>query len=153
MILLVLLAVKMVSVLGASVPGPRLGATSVRSQSDFHLPLDSRPDPAMEPDPAIELVSDAGERSTPRAVPPVGWRRTADGWQHVSTWSKSLSEVIPLGQRVLAQQNQEPLWARELMQSFRAIPPGCFAIGQLLCIVVLFAVHKSSKILKTRFFR
>ena len=73
----------------------------------------------------------------PRAVLPTGWRRTADGWQHVSSWAAA-TRRIPLSQRVIAQRNAQPVWMRRAMASIRQIPPGSFALAQLACVGLLF---------------
>ncbi len=76
--------------------------------------------------------------SGPRAVLPAGWRRTADGWQHVSTWKESPIKRLSLSQLVLAQRDAEPFWLRQATEYLRRTPPGCFALAQLLCVGLLF---------------
>lgn len=81
----------------------------------------------------------------PRAVLPVGWRRTADGWQHVSEWAAA-TRSIPLSQHVVAQRNAQPAWLRAVMDSIRQIPPSSFAFAQLASVGLLFGMVNRRKI-------
>ncbi|MEM9368778.1 MAG: hypothetical protein AAGD07_22535 [Planctomycetota bacterium] len=74
---------------------------------------------------------------TRRAVPPIGWRRTVDGWQHVSTWRANPMARIPLPQQILAQQSREPLWCRNLFAWLRSVPPLGFAATQLVIVFLI----------------
>ncbi|MEM8910630.1 MAG: hypothetical protein AAGC97_02590 [Planctomycetota bacterium] len=76
-----------------------------------------------------------------RAVPPVGWRRTADGWQHVSTWL--MTGRPSLGQLIHTQRKQEPVWMQQWMQAIRQVPPQWFAMGQIALIIAVVAVARS----------
>ncbi|MCM2373211.1 hypothetical protein [Aporhodopirellula aestuarii] len=94
----------------------------------------------------------------PRAVLPQGWRRTASGWQHVSTWSAIPDQTLSLTEHVIAQRDAEPPWLREGMAMLRQIHPGWIAIAQLTAVGVLFLAsrHQSDQTCPTRrryFFR
>lgn len=80
-----------------------------------------------------------------RAVLPTGWRRTANGWQHVSSWAAATRRV-PLSQRVVAQRNAHPVWMRKAMDSIRQIPPGSFALAQLASVGLLFWLVNRKKV-------
>lgn len=88
----------------------------------------------------------ASQESAPqgvrRAVLPVGWRRTAQGWQHVSTWRRVARNELTLSQRIVAQQRAEPLWLRAGLAKIRRTPPGCFAMAQLLAVGILFLIPR-----------
>lgn len=83
------------------------------------------------------------DASRPRAVPPVGWRRTATGWQHVSTWRPFSIERTSLAEQVVSQREAEPRWLRDMTASLRRTPPGCFALAQLLAVGLLFLFFSS----------
>ncbi len=74
-----------------------------------------------------------------QAVPPVGWRRTADGWQHVSSWQTHV-DSISLSQRMIAQRESQPDWLRHTMTYIRRTPPGCFALAQIGGVALLFLI-------------
>lgn len=92
-------------------------------------PRASKPDVSSETSPHRPSTSGKG-----RAVLPLGWRRTAQGWQHVSTWTKPLEPLPSLHERILAQRAAEPSWVRRLMSVIRSIPPIGIAILQLAAI-------------------
>ncbi|WP_146576484.1 hypothetical protein [Neorhodopirellula pilleata] len=75
-----------------------------------------------------------------RAVLPVGWRRTSEGWEHVSTWGWATQNELTLSQRIVAQRRAEPVWLQAALAKIRRTPPGCFALAQLLCVGILFLV-------------
>lgn len=80
-----------------------------------------------------------------RAVPPTGWRRTAQGWQHVSTWGP-VTDDLSIGQRIIAQRDSETVWLNHFLTKIRRTPPGCFAIAQLLCVGILLMTVRIAKL-------
>ena len=71
------------------------------------------------------------------AVPPEGWRRTKDGWEHVSTWRPT---ARPLGEIVLQQEMREPKWMKSALAGVRGIPPLAFGLFQITAIAVIVNV-------------
>lgn len=68
---------------------------------------------------------------------PEGWRRTANGWEHVSTWPPP---PRPLGDWIASQQAREPKWVQRTLAELRETPPLIFAMIQITAIaaVVVF---------------
>lgn len=50
-------------------------------------------------------------------------------------------EIPSLTERVLAQQNREPIWMRAILQGIREIPPFWFAAGQIVLLAGWYFVH------------
>ena len=100
-----------------------------------------------DPSSPVPVSTDRSNPTTKRsrAVLPHGWRRTADGWQHVSSWAAA-TRRIPLSQRIVAQQNAQPVWMRNAMDSIRQIPPGSFALAQLVSVGLLFWLVNRKKV-------
>ena len=73
------------------------------------------------------------------AVPPEGWRRTKDGWEHVSTWRPV---PRPLGEIVLEQEKREPAWMKSALAGVRGIPPLAFGLFQMTAIAVVVNLTK-----------
>lgn len=73
------------------------------------------------------------------AVPPEGWRRTKDGWEHVSTWRPA---PRPLGEIVLEQEMREPTWMKSALAGVRGIPPLAFSLFQITAIAVVVNLTK-----------
>jgi hypothetical protein len=72
---------------------------------------------------------------------PVGWRRTAFGWEHTSNWlapDKSIDHWIE------EQKSREPAWIQRALALIRNTPPLVFAVMQLSMItaVVLITTRK-----------
>jgi hypothetical protein len=75
----------------------------------------------------------------PSAVAPEGWRRTVDGWEHVSSWTsiKSINRLIA------EQQALEPRWVRVSFARLRRISPLMVALLQITAIAAIMNVAKS----------
>jgi hypothetical protein len=67
------------------------------------------------------------------SVAPQGWRRTVNGWEHVSQWQ--LPPPRPLQEWISVQQQREPDWAEATLQRLRDLPPVNYALFQLTAIV------------------
>lgn len=81
-------------------------------------------------------------QTAPRAVPPRGWRRTSNGWEHVSTWSTIPARTVTLNDHIIAQRDAEPIWLRQAMRALRGIHPSYFALGQILAVGTLFVLSR-----------
>ena len=77
------------------------------------------------------------------SVLPQGWRRTANGWEHVSRWQNPAS--LPLGELVLNQQQREPAWMKAVLRTLRMLPPLAFALMQLTAIAMIVWVAEARK--------
>jgi hypothetical protein len=77
------------------------------------------------------------------SVPPQGWRRTANGWEHVSGWQQLASR--PLGELVLNQRRREPVWIQTALRTLRQLPPLTFALLQLTAIAAIVWVAEARK--------
>lgn len=79
----------------------------------------------------------------PRSVPPVGWRRTANGWEHVSEWPsahtplKGISAQVSISDRIVSLEKSEPAHLRHWMDRLRATHPVIIALGQIACVGLL----------------
>jgi len=134
---LILLLVQTVSALHEA-PGPPVMSSSVVTK---YLLASGNPTSVRAAQLSGQPLSGQPLSGLPRSVLPRGWRRTASGWQHVSTWSTAVPiRRLSLGEQILAQRAAEPVWLRTAMHSFRRTPPGCFALAQLLGVGVLFLV-------------
>jgi hypothetical protein len=80
------------------------------------------------------------------SVPPHGWRRTINGWEHVSAWRSPSSR--PLGEIVSIQRQREPAWLQQSLRRLRELPPLIFALFQLTAIAAIIWVADAHK--KTR---
>ncbi|TWU47615.1 hypothetical protein Poly51_54160 [Rubripirellula tenax] len=91
-------------------------------------------------------ISSDGERvgvpSTIVSHQPVGWRRTATGWEDSSKWAPL---PRPLGQWIAAQQDREPLWAARILATLRDTPPLIFALFQITAITAVVAFTERRK--------
>ncbi len=91
----------------------------------------------------------AGPSVTPQvgvSVLPKGWRRTSNGWEHVSHWRNPAS--LPLGELVVSQRQREPVLIQKILRSLREVPPLAFAMLQLTAIAAIVWVAEEQK--KTR---
>lgn len=83
--------------------------------------------------------------SGPRAVPPVGWRRTANGWENSAEWPAAhsqkggISAQVSLSDQILLQQKREPAVLRRSMDTLRSTHPAIIASVQVASVLVLFA--------------
>lgn len=107
-----------------SVVTPRTLATV---RADIH-PED---EPSGPLPPESELVLLDAYPSNP--VAPQGWRRTANGWEHVSTWRLSR----PLGEIIRTQRAREPVWIQFTLARLRDIPPWIYALLQIAAITMI----------------
>lgn len=75
----------------------------------------------------------------PRSVPPTGWRRTCNGWEHVSTWQSLGTSINDL----IAQQcQQEPAWIRGIFAKIRSVSPLMLALFQITAIAAIINVTR-----------
>ncbi len=90
-------------------------------------------------------VSVLGVSSGPKSVPPEGWRRTAAGWQHVSTWPKQNDSINSL---LATQKSREPAMVRRAVQMIGGLSPATFALMQILAIglIAVFASRYQSEL-------
>jgi hypothetical protein len=77
------------------------------------------------------------------AVAPEGWRRTARGWEHVSTWP---ALPRPLGEIIRHQQDREPLWIQFILGTLRNVPPLAFALLQIVTVAAIVMLAKPRKL-------
>ncbi len=88
---------------------------------------------ADEVAPAVEVLDDEAMARLV-AVAPQGWRKTADGWEHVSTWNmptKSLNDWIE------EQEAAEPKWIRGTFDHIRQVSPIIIGMLQLTMIALV----------------
>lgn len=88
--------------------------------------------------PETELVLLGSRRPNP--VAPEGWRRTDQGWEHVSTWRPI---PRPLGEIIETQLDQEPAWVRFILDRLRSVPPLMFALIQITAIAAIVNVARN----------
>ncbi len=91
----------------------------------------------VELPPETELVLLESRRPNP--VAPQGWRKTKDGWEHVSTWpqpGKSINQWID------TQHDQEPPWLRHTFARLRTISPLMIALMQITAIALIVNVSR-----------
>lgn len=88
--------------------------------------------------PETELV--LLDKRRPNPVAPTGWRRTAQGWEDVSTWRPA---PRPLGEIIATQVDREPVWAREILGRLRGVPPLMFAMVQITAIAAIVRFAKN----------
>ena len=74
------------------------------------------------------------------SVSPEGWRRTSQGWEHVSTW-RSI-ETRSLGEIIDGQLKTEPAWVQFTLEKLRNVPPLMFAVLQITLIAVVVNVFR-----------
>jgi hypothetical protein len=78
----------------------------------------------------------AGEvRASP--LDPDGWRRTTNGWEHISTWPPP---PRPLAEWIHSQQTREPIWVQRTLAELRQTPPLVFALIQITAIVAVVVI-------------
>ena len=81
-------------------------------------------------------------------VAPEGWRRTDQGWEHVSTWPPI---PRPLFEIIQSQQDREPAWIQLLLAKLRNVPPLIFALIQVTAIAVIVNARGSKQNSPERF--
>ena len=101
------------------------------------------PGVSMNPLVASQTLAVSADAATPgiRSVPPEGWRRTRNGWEHVSSW---MTSQTPLSELVETQQDREPAWMRSVLGTLRSIPPLAFAAIQLGLIAVIVRLTRDT---------
>lgn len=88
---------------------------------------------ALPPETKLVLL---GSRR-PNPVAPEGWRRTDQGWEHVSTWRPI---PRPLDEIIATQVDREPAWIRNILDRLRSVPPLMFALIQVTAIAAIVNV-------------
>jgi hypothetical protein len=87
-----------------------------------------------------ELVLLTSRRPNP--IAPQGWRRTAQGWEHVSNWPPL---PRPLGEIIMRQQEREPAWIRFTLATIRGIPPLAFGMIQIAAIAAVVSLNRQRR--------
>ncbi|WDQ16933.1 hypothetical protein [Rhodopirellula sp. P2] len=83
--------------------------------------------------------------SGPRAVPPVGWRRTINGWENVAEWPGAHNHLggipaqVSLSDQIILQEKREPAMLRHWMDKLRHTHPAVIASVQIVSVLILFA--------------
>ncbi|WP_047813293.1 hypothetical protein [Rhodopirellula islandica] len=83
--------------------------------------------------------------SGPRAVPPVGWRRTVNGWENVAEWPGAHNHLggipaqVSLSDQIILQEKREPAMLRHWMDKLRHTHPAVIASVQIVSVLILFA--------------
>jgi len=96
------------------------------------------------PAPVIETAYD-GERVI-KTVMPSGWRRTKDGWEHVSSWAHLLPQKpTSINELIADQHDREPKWLRQTMKRVGQIPPLMIAVIQVTAIAAITFVAESKR--------
>jgi hypothetical protein len=99
----------------------------------------------IEPNAPDGTTEEALISSGPRAVPPVGWRRTSNGWENVAEWPTAhnqtggISAQVSLSDQILLQEKREPAVLRRSMDRLRSTHPAIIASVQIASVLVLFA--------------
>ena len=73
---------------------------------------------------------------------PQGWRRTAEGWEHTSSWFKkpqALSELIA------DQEAREPAWIGQLLAVIRGVSPILYSMAQIALIAMILWLHQDGE--------
>ncbi len=84
------------------------------------------------------------QMSRPISVAPEGWRRTRNGWEHVSTWRSVATR--PLAEIIESQRQAEPAWIQAGLLKIREVPPLMFALIQITSIAVIVNVLREEKV-------
>ena len=87
-------------------------------------------------------------KSKLNAVPPVGWRRTRDGWQHTAQWPiANVSQATPsIATLIASQESQEPHWLQNAMKRIRDIPPLMIALLQIAAIAAILHISRKRRV-------
>ena len=109
-------------------------------QADQSLTLQSADLPpevgaAMPPETELVLL----DARRPNPVAPEGWRRTDQGWEHVSTWRPM---PRPLDEIIETQVQQESVWIRFILARLRRVPPLMFALIQITAVAAIVNVAR-----------
>lgn len=126
-------------------------------QYSSNVPAQTRP-PATGADVAIDFETSARRSSAPSSVkaetseadqrplnpvPPVGWRRTSQGWEHVSHWPtapRSLNELI------IDQRAEEPAWVQACFRQLGSVSPLAFAMFQISAVALIVTAAEIKRI-------
>ena len=88
----------------------------------------------------VVTISQTGVKS----VMPSGWRRTKNGWEHVSTWTNfGLPAALSINELIEQQRAREPQWIRFAMARISRVPPLMIALIQIAAIVAIVFVSDS----------
>ena len=122
------------------IPMPFAAITQAQTEQSMTFPSEdvSPQDVKTLLPPETELVLLSSRRPNP--VAPEGWRRTDQGWEHVSTWRPA---ARPLGEIIETQVDQEPAWMRDLLERLRKVPPLMFALIQITAIAAIVNVARN----------
>lgn len=91
---------------------------------------------------AVVTISPSGVKS----VMPAGWRRTKNGWEHVSTWTNlGLPTTSSINELISQQQAREPQWIRVAMARLSRVPPLMIAVMQITAIAAIVFVSESRR--------
>ena len=81
-----------------------------------------------------------------KSVMPAGWRRTRNGWEHVSTWpSPGRYPEFTINELLQRQREREPKWIRMVMARISRVPPLMVALIQLTAIAAIMYVAESHR--------
>ena len=92
---------------------------------------------------SVSVAVDEDAFSTDAHVP-VGWRRTANGWENTSNW---LSPHKSIDTWIEEQTSREPAWAQRTMAIIRNTPPLVFAMLQVLLITAVVLITTRKKLM------
>jgi hypothetical protein len=95
----------------------------------YNALIASPPDDRLPPE--SELILLTSRPANP--IAPQGWRRTDQGWEHVSTWSLPR----PLGEIIEGQRDREPAWLQLTLARLRDVPPLVFGMLQIAAIALI----------------
>lgn len=86
--------------------------------------------------PEVQRVPHAGSESGRKLnpVPPVGWRKTNRGWEHVSSWNSPTESIESLMETQAA---REPAFARGALAKVSKLSPVTFAMCQVVAILAI----------------
>lgn len=114
----------------------------VKSVSTHHLSMAQEQLEPVTFGESLESEPETLAHGRPVPVAPEGWRRTIDGWEHVSTW---LPIARPLGEIVLEQEAREPIWVRAGLAKVRRVPPLAFAMLQIAAISAIVGIARTEQ--------
>lgn len=75
--------------------------------------------------------------ANPTAVLPEGWRRTAHGWEHVSTW-----RPMATPQAAIAAGKKSSNWIDQILGRIQKISPVMFALIQITAIAAIINITR-----------
>ncbi len=121
-------------------PVPFVTMSQVRADQSMALPSADlqREDLVTALPPETELVLLGSRRPNP--VAPEGWRRTDQGWEHVSTWRPI---PRPLDEIIETQVDRSPPGFDTYLIRLRSVPPLMFALIQITAIATIVNVARN----------